>query len=314
MDLVGARRLAAVWGIPSVVLLVIVAPPLVLIGRLPDPLAVHWGTGGAPDGSMGFWSSLAFLGGFWLIAWLGVLVAGHHGVPSSPALAVVYFLGGLLAAVQIGIVDRNLNATDWTEAGELEWWGVALVIAAALAAGVAGWYLGTGAGFMRTATAPGTIPSAGLGDGEPGEWAGSAAARWPVVLAVGMLGAIPFLPAEWRWLPVVPALLVGLFTAVTVTVDGWGVAVGLGWLGWPRRRLRLDELDRAEVVDVKPIAYGGWGYRIRPGSTAVIVRSGPGIRFVRHGQRDFVVTVDDPARGAGVLNDLLRREGRLEEA
>ena len=108
-----ARRLAAIWGIPFAVLFVIFAPPLVLIGRLPDPLAVHWGTDGAPNGSMPFWASLAFLGGFWLVAWIGLLVAGRHGAPSSPALAVTYYLGGILAAVQISIVDRNLNAEDW---------------------------------------------------------------------------------------------------------------------------------------------------------------------------------------------------------
>ena len=313
MDLIGARRLAAVWGIPAAFLFVIVAPPLVLIGRLPDPIAVHWGAGGAPNGSMPFWTSLAFLGGFWLVAWIGLLAAGRAGAPSSPALAVVYFLGGILAAVQISIVDRNLNAEDWTQAGDLAWWGVALVIGAAVAAGAGGWFLGTGAGFMRSATEPGTVPSAGLEAGEPGTWFGTAAVHWPVLLAVAGLGAIPFLPAWYRWIPAVAALLVGVLTAVRVTVDDRGLVAGFGWFGWPRRTVRLEEISRAEVVDVRPIAYGGWGYRIRPGVTALIVRGGTAIRVVRADKRDLVVTVDDAERGAGVLNDLLARAGRPVE-
>lgn len=312
MDLVGARRLAAVWAIPAVTLFVIVAPPLVLIGRLPDPLAVHWGPGGGPNGSMGFWVSLAFLGGLWVVAWLGLLVAGRR-VPSSPVLAVVYFLGGILAAVQIAIVDRNLNAPDWRSAGELEWWGAALLVAAGLAAGAGGWMLGTGTVVLDSAAAPGAVPSAGLGDDEEPEWSGSAVVRWPAAVAVVVLGLVPFLPAGWRWVPVVGAAVVGSFTAVTVTVGREEVAVGIGWFGWPRRRVRLSDIERVEVVDVDPVAYGGWGYRFRPGSTAVIVRSGPGIRVVRKGRRDLVVTVDDPAGGAGVVNDVLRREGRLVE-
>jgi hypothetical protein len=313
MDLVGARRLAAVWGIPAVVALVIVAPPLVLIGRLPDPIAVHWAANGSPDGSMGFWVSLAFLGGFWAFVWLGLLVAGYRGVPSSPALAVVYFLGGLLSAVQIAIVDRNLNAEDWRAAGEVEWWGAALVVGAGVAAGVGGWFLGSGAGFMSAPLEAGAVPSAGLADDEAGDWVGTATVWWPVLLAAASLGTIPFVPAMWRWVPLLPAVLVGLFTAVTVIVDRRGVTVAFGWFGWPRRRIALREIDRAEVVDVRPIAYGGWGYRIRPGATALILRRGPGIRVVRSERRDFVVTVDDPVSGAGVLNDLLRREGRLRE-
>jgi hypothetical protein len=107
--------------------------------------------------------------------------------------------------------------------------------------------------------------------------------------------------------------LVGLFTAATVEIDGSGVTVRFGWFGWPRRRIRLDEISRAEAVDVRAIAYGGWGYRSRPGVSALIVRNGEAIRVVCRDRRDLVVTVDDAAVGAGVLNDLLRREGRFEE-
>lgn len=309
MDPMGVRRFAAVWAIPALVMVVIVAPPPVLIGRLPDPLAVHWGLDGTPNGSMGFWTSLAFLGGLWAFVWLGLLVAGHRGVPSSPALTVVYFVGGLLAAVQISIVDRNLNAPDWQSAGHIEWWGVVLVVLAGVAAGAGGWFLGIGAGFTGTAAEPGAVPSAGLPEDDAGEWVGTATVWWPVVLAVAVLGTIPFLGGVLRWVPVVVAVLVGLFTAAVVEIDDGGVTVRFGWFGWPRRRIRLEEIARAEAMDVKAIAYGGWGYRTRPGVSALIVRNGDAIRVVCRDRRDLVVTVDDATVGAGVLNDMLRREG-----
>jgi hypothetical protein len=38
-----------------------------------------------------------------------------------------------------------------------------------------------------------------------------------------------------------------------------------------------------------------------PGARAVVVRSGEGLRLIRHDGRAFVVTVDDAAIAAGVL-------------
>jgi hypothetical protein len=97
-------------------------------------------------------------------------------------------------------------------------------------------------------------------------------------------------------------------SSVRVTASEKGFVVGFGWWGWPRRRIRLDAIDHAEALDdVRPIAYGGWGYRITGTATAVVLRRGPGIRIVRDRGREVVVTVDDPDRGAGVVNDLVTR-------
>jgi hypothetical protein len=73
----------------------------------------------------------------------------------------------------------------------------------------------------------------------------------------------------------------------------------------------MAEITRAEVEDISPMSYGGWGYRIRPGVRAVVVRGGPSLRLVRTDKADLVLTVDDPQTGAGLVNSLLARTQRL---
>ncbi|MEK8144810.1 hypothetical protein NKH18_34340 [Streptomyces sp. M10(2022)] len=60
--------------------------------------------------------------------------------------------------------------------------------------------------------------------------------------------------------------------------------------------------------DVQAFAeYGGWGYRVRPERSGVIVRSGEAIVARLSNGRDFAVTVDDSATGAALLNTLIDR-------
>jgi hypothetical protein len=104
--------------------------------------------------------------------------------------------------------------------------------------------------------------------------------------------------------------------AVQVVVGPEGITIGLGWWGWPRRQIPFDEIARAEVLHVEPLSYGGWGYRIvasrvLTNARAIVVRRGPGIRLVREDRPDLIVTVDDAERGAGLINELLRRRGTL---
>lgn len=76
-----------------------------------------------------------------------------------------------------------------------------------------------------------------------------------VALAVDSLGG-----ARW-WLVALGLLLivVGLVAArLTVVVDGTSVSSAFGW-GWPRRDIRLDEIEGAAVVSNS--WWYGWGLR-----------------------------------------------------
>ncbi|EQD40866.1 lipoprotein, partial [mine drainage metagenome] len=107
---------------------------------------------------------------------------------------------------------------------------------------------------------------------------------------------------------VVVAVSMGVST-IKVVVDANGLKVYYGPFGWPSSRISLARISQASAVDVRPMAWGGWGYR---GSmrmlrrAAVVLRRGEGIRLDLADGKIFVVTVDDAETGAQLLNDLVK--------
>jgi hypothetical protein len=64
-----------------------------------------------------------------------------------------------------------------------------------------------------------------------------------------------------------------------------------------RHRINRRDIETAEVVDVRPVRWGGWGYRgsrLLFGRAALVIRGGPGLRVVTKKGKAFTVTVDDP--------------------
>jgi hypothetical protein len=312
-----ARRPLIVGVIPTAVLAAIALPQLLLADRLPDPLAVHWGLSGSPNGSMASTVSFLLLVGMWAMFWALLTIGARRSLPASPVVAFVFFAGGLLVAIQWWIVERNLDVAVWSAARDLSWPRTLSAVAAGIVLGGVGWVLAGGRAGIPQAMRPGTDgepPTAGLLPGEPGTWSATTTNRilWAVALAT--LVAIVFVPAPVRIVLLVVAVLVAAFSTVRVDVGEDGVALAFGLAGWPRQRIPLDAIDRADVVEVDPMAYGGWGYRVVAGTvsgtTAVVLRRGEGLGLSRPGKRDFVVTVDDAATAAGVVNDLIARTGR----
>ena len=81
--------------------------------------------------------------------------------------------------------------------------------------------------------------------------------------------------------------------------------VAYGRLPWPRTHIAVEDIESASVVDIRPMEWGGWGYR---GSlklmqrAAVVHRAGPGIRVDLRNGKVFAVTIDDPETAVAVLN------------
>ncbi|MET0881491.1 MAG: hypothetical protein ABWZ14_08060 [Acidimicrobiales bacterium] len=142
----------------------------------------------------------------------------------------------------------------------------------------------------------------------------TAEARWAVPTAVGvvlfgvglsLLVQVP-LPAV---VAVVVSVVVVQFRRITVTVDKTHLRTAFGFPGWVRVRIPLADIERLEYVpDLRPVRYGGWGYR---GSlqllkkAAVILRRGPGVIFALTGDRRYIVTVDDAETLAEVVQSRL---------
>ena len=96
---------------------------------------------------------------------------------------------------------------------------------------------------------------------------------------------------------VVVGLLMVQFRRITITVDDTHLRTAFAWPAFIRVRIPLAEIERLEYVpDLRPVRYGGWGYR---GSlrvlkkAAVVLRRGPAVIFALTGNRRYIVTVDD---------------------
>ncbi len=99
---------------------------------------------------------------------------------------------------------------------------------------------------------------------------------------------------------------------VRVTVDRRGLTVRPALVPRPRVRVPLDEIAGATARDVDPVSeFGGWGYRVRPRRTGVVLRSGEALVVRRDNGHEFAVTVSDAHTAAALLNTLVERRGRL---
>lgn len=311
-----ARRALVVLVLPALVLAAIGLPILLLGDRLPATIATHWSTGG-PDGSSDGTTVAIVTIGLWLLAWIVLLVGGRK--PQRLFYAPwLLGLGGLLAGVAGATIAANLDVADWRQADHLSPLGVLgpLILAGLLV--VVGERLERGRSADRrpeAGGAPNDRPTVGLSPGERAVWTGRAVATpWllaltgGIALVLGVLGLVGPGPK----LPLLAAAVVLLVLAVAVgstrvTVSERGVSARLG-LPWPRRRIALDAIADARAIEVEPLQWGGWGWRMRPGATALVVRRGEGVLLELHDGRRFVVTVDDAATAAGLVCDLLARE------
>ncbi len=269
--------------------------------RYPDPIAVHWGVTGPPNGEMPFLAYVVLLAGGMLLTWAALAAGARRSMPSAPLTAVTYFIMGLLAAVNAQIVVANLDAASWPAAAPMSVVYVIAVVAIGVAAAAAGWFLAGGSSGVTVdePLAP-VAPSAA-------PWSGSAFNGWVTLIgALPILGVLFFDPI-WLILFVAIAIVGVAFSSVTVDVDESGVTVRIGPFGWPSHHIPVDEIAGASAVAVKPMSYGGWGYRVRSGVRAIIVRSGPAIRIERPDGPDLLVTVDDAPAGAAAIGIAVRR-------
>lgn len=267
--------------------------------RLPDPMATHWDLGGRPDGNLprdaGLYLPILLMG---IVAWFGKTPRDH-----PPALAVIY--GVMLGGAGLGgaLVWANWEAETWRDARTLNAAVglTAILVPAALGAWI-GWRLQGRftPPLPRAHPAPATIEGpidhrARLGGGVP--------------LAMGVIAvvvAFAVSPAGVAFVIGAVGVAMLTFSLVTVRIDEQGVRVSFGPLAWPTIRIAWEHITGATTEDVTPIAYGGWGYRLRKGVRAVVLRRGPGLRIETTGS-DLVITMDDPEHVAALINGVVQQ-------
>ena len=303
--------------VPLLLLLATVVVALSWTPRLPDPLAVHWDAAMRPDGFGSLKDAVAiplvigllFAAGMWALAfWVGRDTSTRRLAAGSAVGLTV-----LMSVVVLGSLSVQLDLADAADAP-----GIGHVTAWAFAGGIAGGVLAALA-VPRDAPMPSSAPvdpaapRTPLAEGEraawsrtvtsrAGGWVGGAAVLVNVVLAVAL--RTPSLLV----LAAALGLLLASMLVLRVGVDARGL-LARSALGWPTVRVPLDEVVAARVVAIDPFGeFGGWGYRIGHGGRAgFVLRKGEGIEVERTGGRVLVVTVDDAATGAALLNTLADR-------
>lgn len=277
---------------------------------LPDPVATHWGADGV-DGV----SSLSFalvpnvigavlVFGFWALAFWWGRSASIRRIANATSVWVAILFAGIL----LGTLNAQRGLADAYEVGEVG----GVIIVALLSASA----LGVVVGLITPADEPAPAqiaPPAGaaripLSDSERAVWVARATSGPGVIIGsvtLVVLTVVAILVGD-SWLlamPVIVGLTLAAMLAWNVRADASGLTVR-SVLGFPRSHQPIDEITSAAVVTVHALReFGGWGWRVgKDGRTGVVLRSGEALEVTQTAGRKFVVTVDDAASAAALLN------------
>ncbi|MGJ6961532.1 DUF1648 domain-containing protein [Streptosporangium sp. G11] len=319
-----ARFLSIAAGWFALVAAALVAAPLALRDRLPDPIATHWGPSGSPDGSMPFTASLLLQVGLWTLlaggAWVFALAGSMTFGRRASRMALGALLGGaglFFLGLQAVTLAANLDVPDWGRAAELGW-GALLA--------VAGLVLGGWLGALAARPGPDDRPEPSavptrripLRPGQRAVWvssvrSGPLTALGGSVLAAGLgLAVLALIGGDGAlWLPATIMFLAGLLgltiSSVRVQITEEGVVLFYGPFRLPRKHIPIERVERAWSEELFPSNVGGWGIRGLPGTATVMIRGGEClvVGYVSGGR--FAVSIDDAESGAALLNTLADR-------
>jgi len=309
---------------PLVLLVVALGVMLAALPGLPDPVAVHWGPSGYPDGFGSPWLSFVLLPLVGL-AYLALPLRVVGRITTGPTinqrilLAVGPFLIGLLGTLLAGSLVIQMGLED-ARSGPSILPVLALALGVGLTGAVVAWFLLPPTPAIEPAPDVATLPARALAVDERAVWVRRLAPRTRVLgvalilLSVLVIGAALVLAIVQPWamlLLIIPIALIVFGYACsfwTLTIDRNGVLARGGFGHWPVIRVPLAEIESARVVETDPISdFGGWGLRWAPKSTGIILRSGEALEVTRARGRTLVLTVDGAAAPAELLNALVLR-------
>jgi hypothetical protein len=173
---------------------------------------------------------------------------------------------------------------------------------------------GTPSGEPAASGTPATVP---LGSTESGAWYTTLTvpmfiglATVATIAAVGV--AIYSVTQDSAGTSAAVALVlvagIGLvFARLRVTVDRRGLRVVSSLFRIPLKRIALTEVSSARAESIRPLEWGGWGYRVLLGRSAVVLTDGPAIVVERHNGTVFAVTVPAAELPAALLTTLASR-------
>lgn len=278
--------------------------------HMPDPMATHWGVGGLPNGQMPLAAVPLLIVGIVAIGLLTTSLFRWEGEPTAEAVAMIGLMGAIGVSLSVSLVVLNWDAVSWEQAEPFTWWHIAVVVVLGIGGVAIGYQVGK-RWYPPPVRTREVIDTAVIevADGESVTWTGVCRVWWPLALVGGVGIVFLVMPDWWKVLGLLFFALAFLFSAVFVTVNDEGIEVRLGGR-IPVRRIGLDKVVRAASIDLEPARWGGWGWRVAPGRSAIVLRRGDAIEITFADDRQFAVTVDDAATGAALLNGLRARAKR----
>lgn len=281
--------------------------------RLPDPIATHFGGSGHADGFMSQ-GALVPTGLVLLLGPGALFVALAYLVDATrPLVLTAYATAGPLCYVLVRIVMDNA-AAETARQVRLSLWEIPAALGVAAVTG--------GIGLLVTRGWTRAVPEVRksrenrsgllLRPGETAFWTRSQGSRGLGIAGLTLLVAgVTIIPLTGIGPGIVllgTGLLFALFSGMRTTVDRHGLTVAQLWLPWPRLRIPLERIVEADARRIDALRdMGGWGYRVTRGRSGVVLRSGEALVVrLAHGS-EFVVTTDDAATAAALLNGLVER-------
>ena len=281
--------------------------------RLPAELASHWSGSGAADDAMAAGALLALnLAMTGVPAVAGVAISFWPGISARARRGAFFFLGvfgGMGAATWLLSAGLTIQVGDPYEVVLGPWFIVSLVSA--------------GYGLIPFSISPKPRLEATdverrfeFAPSETGAWSQTITGTVFVWATIGLivLGSVIYGPAVVAGritdglfgmiTMAVAILLTASFIRLRVTADWRGLRVVSALFRIPLKRIRLDTIDVIEAAELRPAEWGGWGYRIMPGRSALILRKGPGLIVTTTNKKQFAITLNDPETPAALLATL----------
>lgn len=287
--------------------------------RLPADLPTHWGSSGPADAAT---SAPVFFG--WLLGAAGVTALLGSVLVLVPLSGrwVRRAIGAAAGAVAAFVLSMWLGSTvpslDVTDPFTVELGAWVLVTFLAPCYGLIPLFL------LPPGDSPPVEPQE-TAKVEPLVLTDSQAVAWSRTMSSGLfigttilmvaLGVLLFAPpivrdgftaVGWTLIPYCAAvLLVAVFCAYRVSADWRGLRVTSLLFGIPLKRIAPDQIAQVEAAVLEPTQWGGWGYRIMPGRSAIILRNGPGMVITQRNEKQFSISLDRPEEPASILLGLI---------
>lgn len=274
--------------------------------QLPHTVASHW-SGSTPDGFATTTTFFAITLAVSLIASVVAAVTAIRASDSAPLLlSVTATAAATSATIWILSVALTLDAGT-PENARIGWW-IALPIAAAMT-GIGAWALTSTGGVDSEPPLPTPTLDTPLTATERAAWIGRAHSVWPWILSAGLTALTVGTAAYSDWwvaaILLTATVMTAAFASVTVRVDNFGLSISSWGVRW--KKIAITRVKSASVDAIRPLEWGGYGYRITPRGTAVTLRSGEALVLTLDTGRVFAVTVDHPEDGVRLLNSLVQQ-------